>query len=131
MIVLEIIIAEDCPVDAGDIRDRLEPLIVDAIADDLRERLTAYEDPATSERANLVIKGNLRDGLEFSFSATALDLVELVREQFADYAPLTGGRLSVAVSGSSIEELRFTFSGPPDLVAVVKRRLQKGPLGRT
>jgi hypothetical protein len=129
MIVLEIVIAGDCPVDAGGIRDRLEPLIVDAIADDLRERLAAYEDPATSERANLVIKGNLRDGLEFAFNATSLDLVELVRAQFADYAPLAGGGLSVAVSGPSLEELRFTFSGPPDLVAVVNRRLRKGPLG--
>ncbi|MGH6928610.1 MAG: hypothetical protein ACREEV_09860, partial [Dongiaceae bacterium] len=64
MIDITIIIAPDCPVDAGRIRDRVEPLIVDAIADDLRERLAAYEDPATRERANLVIKGNLRDGLE-------------------------------------------------------------------
>jgi hypothetical protein len=129
MIVLEIIVAEDCPVDAGGIRDRLEPLIVDAIADDLRERLAAYEDPATRERANLVIKGTLRDGLEFAFDATSLDLVELVRAQFAGYAPLAGGRLSVTVAGPSLEELRFAFSGPPELVAVVSRWLSKGPLG--
>jgi hypothetical protein len=129
MLVLEINIAEGCPVDAGDIRDRLEPLIVDAIADDLHERLAAYEDPATRERADLVIKGNLRDGLEFAFSATSLDLVELVRAKFADYAPLAGGCLSVTAAGPSLEELRFAFSGPPELVAVVSRRLRKGVLG--
>jgi hypothetical protein len=129
MIDIEIIVAPDCPVDAGRIRDRVEPLIVDAIADDLREQLAAYEDPVTRERANLVIKGNLRDGLEFAFDATSLDLVELVRAQFADYAPVAGGGLSVTVSGPSLEELRFTFSGPPDLVAVVNRLLMKGRLG--
>jgi hypothetical protein len=129
MIVLEITVAEDCPVDANRIRDRLEPLIVDAIADDLRQRLAAYEDPATRERANLVIKGNLRDGLEFAFNATSLDLVELVRAKFADYAPLAGGHLCVTVAGPSLEELRFAFSGPPELVAVVSRWLRNGSLG--
>jgi hypothetical protein len=129
MLDIAIIVAPDCPVDPARIRDRVEPLIVDAIADDLRERLAAYEDPVTQERANLVIKGNLRDGLEFAFDATSLDLVELVRAQFADYAPLTGGALSVTASGPSLEELRFTFSGPPELVAVINRRLMKGLLG--
>ena len=130
MIDLEIAIADGCRIDADRIRDRLESLIVDAIADDLQERLAAYEDPATRERAHLTISGNLREGLEFSFNATSLDLVELVREQFADYAPLmSAGPLHVTVAGPSIEELRFSFSGPPDLVAVISRRLKKGRLG--
>jgi hypothetical protein len=128
MIVLEIILAEDCPVDADRVRERLEPLVVDAIAEDLQERLAAYEEPGTGERANLLVKGNLRDGLEFAFNATSLDLVELVREQFAHYTALTA-TLSVTVGGPSLEQLRFTFDGPRDLVAVIDRRLRKGPLG--
>jgi hypothetical protein len=128
MIVLDIILAEGCPVDANRVRERLEPLIVDAIAEDLQERLAAYEDPGTGERANLLVKGNLRDGLEFAFNATSLDLVELVREQFAGYAALSG-TLTVTASGPSLEQLRFAFGGPPDLVAVINRRLRKGPLG--
>ena len=128
MIVLEIILAEGCPVDAERVRERLEPLIVDAIAADLQERLAAYEEPGTGERATLLVTGNLRDGLEFAFNATSLDLVELVREQFAGYAALTA-TLSATVSGPSLEQLRFAFDGPPDLVAVIDRRLRQGPLG--
>jgi hypothetical protein len=129
MIDLEITIGEGCLVDADRIRDRLEALIVDAIADDLRQRLAAYADPATGERANLPIKGNLRDGLEFAFGATSLDLVELVRDKFADYTPLAAATLRVTVTGPSLDRLQFAFSGPAELVAVVARRLEKGPLG--
>jgi hypothetical protein len=129
MIDLEITIGEGCPVDADRIRDRLEALIVDAIAADLQQRLAAYEDPVTGERANLTIKGNLRDGLELAFGATSLELVELVRAKFADYAPLAATSLRVAVDGPSPDRLQFAFSGPEALVAVVNRRLDKGPLG--
>lgn len=129
MIDIELAIAADCEVAAEDIRQRVEALVVDAVADDIRGRLAAYEDPATGERASLAITGNLRDGLDFTFGASSLDLVELVRERFADYAPLESGTLKVQIGGRSLGKLRFAFSGPPALVALVERRLRQGPLG--
>ena len=128
MIDIEFAIAADCPVAPTEIRKLVEALVVDAIADDVRRRLAAYIDPATGEHANLTIAGNLRDGLDFSFGATSLDLVELVRERFSDYAPLKGGALAVQLSGPSLGELRFAFSGAPALVELIERRLAQGPL---
>jgi hypothetical protein len=128
MIDIEFAIAADCPVPPDDIRRLVEAQVVDAIADDLQRQLAAYVDPATGERANLTITGNLRDGLDFSFGASSLDLVELVRERFSDYAPLKGGTLTVQVAGPSLAALRFAFSGAPALVALIERRLAHGPL---
>jgi hypothetical protein len=128
MIDIEFAIDADCPAAADEIRKRVEALIVDAIADDMQRRLAAYVDPATGERANLTITGSLRDGLDFSFGASSLELVELVRERFGDYAPLKGGALTVQVTGPSLGELRFAFSGAPALVELIERRLAQGPL---
>lgn len=129
MIDIEFSIAADCPVAPDEVRRQVEALVVDAIADDVRRRLAAYADPATGERANLAIAGNLRDGLDFSFGASSLELVELVRARFGDYAPLKGGAIAVQVSGPSRGELRFAFSGAPALVELIERRLAHGPLG--
>ena len=129
MIDIEFAIAADCPVAPDDIRKLVEAQVVDAIADDLGRQLAGYIDPATGERANLTVTGNLRDGLDFSFAASSLDLTELVRERFSDYAPLKGGALAVQVAGPSLAELRFAFSGAPALVALIERRLAHGPLG--
>ena len=129
MIDIEFVIAADCPVAPDDIRLRVEALVIDAIADDVQQRLAAYADPATGERASLSITGNLRDGLDFSFGASSLDLVELVRARFGNYAALKGGSLAVQVSGPSLAELRLAFSGAPALVALMERRLVHGPLG--
>jgi hypothetical protein len=129
MIDIELAIAEDCPVPPDDIRKLVEAQVVDAIADDLQRQLAGYIDPAAGERANLTITGNLRDGLDFAFGASSLDLVELVRERFSDYAPLKGGALAVQVAGPSLAELRFAFSGAPGLVALIERWLAHGPLG--
>ena len=128
MIDIAFSIAADCPVSPDEIRKLVESQIVDAIADDLRQQLVAYVDPATGERANLTITGNLRDGLDFSFGASSLDLVEMVRARFRDYAPLKGGALTVQVAGSSLAALRFSFSGAPALVALVERWLARGQL---
>jgi hypothetical protein len=129
MIDLEFAISPECEVAPEKLRQIVEALVVDAIADDVRERLAAYEDPATGERATLAVKGSLRDGLDFTFGASSLDLVELVRDRFSDYAPLKGGTLQVQIGGRALADLRFAFSGPPALVAVVERRLRQGPLG--
>ena len=129
MIDIEFTIAADCPVAPEVIRKRVEALVVDAIADDVQRQLAAYADPATGERANLTITGSLRDGLDLSFGATSLDLVELVRARFSDYAPLKGSALAVRVAGPSLGELRFSFSGAPALVELIERRLARGPLG--
>ncbi len=129
MIDIEFAIAADCTAAPEEIRKLVEALVVDAVADDVRRQLAAYIDPATGERANLTITGSLRDGLDFSFGASSLDLVELVRERFSDYAPLKGGTLVVRVSGPSLGALRFAFSGAPALVDLVERRLAQGPLG--
>ena len=129
MIDIEFVIAADCPVAPGEIRQRVEALVVDAIADDVQRQLAAYIDPATGERANLTITGNLRDGLDLSFRATSLDLVELVRTRFSDYAPIRGGALAAQVAGPSLGKLRFAFSGAPALVELIERRLARGPLG--
>src|SRR5215470_17498154 len=115
MIDIELAIAADCPVAPNEIRRLIEALVVDAIADDVQRRLAAYVDPAAGERANLTITGNLRDGLDFSFGASSLELVELVRERFGDYEPLKGGALAVQATGPSVGELRFAFSGAPAL----------------
>jgi hypothetical protein len=128
MIDLEIAIAEDCPVDADRIRDRLEALIVDAITADLQRQLAAYDDPAAGERTTLAVRGNLRDGLEFDFIGTSLELVEIVRGQFAGYTPLSQGNLRVTVAGAALDQLRFAFSGSPELVEAVNRYLRDGPL---
>jgi hypothetical protein len=128
MIDIDFAIAADCPVALGEIHKVVEALIVDAITDDMQRRLAAYVDPTTGERANLTVTGSLRDGLDFSFGASSLDLVELVRERFGDYAPLKGGALAVRVTGPSIGELRFVFNGTPALVELIERRLAHGPL---
>jgi len=128
MIDIEFSIAEDCPVAPDEIRKRVEALVVDVIADDVQRQLAFYVDPATGERANLTVTGSLRDGLDFSFGASSLELVELVRERFSDYAPLIGGALAVQVTGPSLAELRFAFSGAPALVELIERRLAQGPL---
>jgi hypothetical protein len=130
MIDIEFAIAADCPVAPDEIHRLVEALIVDAITDDMQQRLAAYVDPATGERANLTVTGNLREGLDFSFGASSLELVELVRERFSDYAPLKGGALAVQVSGLSPGALRFVFSGAPTLVEVIERRLAQGPLAQ-
>jgi hypothetical protein len=129
MIDIEFAIGADCPVAPDEIRKRVEALVVDAIVGDMQRRLAAYIDPATGERANLTVTGNLRDGLDFSFGASSLDLVELVRQRFSDYAPLKGGTLAVQVTGPSLRELRFVFGGAPALVEIIERRLARGPLG--
>jgi hypothetical protein len=129
VIDIEFAIAADCPVAPEEIRARVEALVVDAIADDVQRQLAPYADPATGERANLTITGSLRDGLDLSFGATSLDLVELVRARFSDYAPLKGSALAVRVAGPSLGELRFSFSGAPALVELIERRLARGPLG--
>jgi len=129
MIDIEFSIAADCPVAPEEIHKLVEALVVDAIADDVQRQLAAYIDPATGERANLTITGSLRDGLDFAFGASSLDLVELVRARFSDYAPLKGGALAVQVAGPSLGELRFAFSGAPALVELIERRLARGPLG--
>jgi len=128
MIDIEFSIAADCPVAPAEIRKRVEALVVDAIANDVQRQLASYVDPATGERANLTVTGSLRDGLDFSFGASSLELVELVRERFSDYAPLRGGTLAVQVTGPSLAELRFAFSGAPALVELIERRLAQGPL---
>lgn len=128
MIDIEFAIAADCPVAPDDVHKRVEALIVDAVADDMQRQLAAYVDPTTGERANLTISGSLRTGLDFSFGASSLELVELVRERFCDYAPLKGGALVVQVTGPSLGELRFVFSGAPALVQLIERRLARGPL---
>jgi hypothetical protein len=130
MIEIEFAIAADCPVAPDDIRKLVEALIVDAITDDMQRQLAAYVDPATGERANLAVTGSLRDGLDFSFGASSLELVELVRERFSDYAPVKGGALAVQVAGPSLGTLRFAFSGEPALVALIERRLAQGPLSK-
>jgi hypothetical protein len=129
VIDVEFAIAADCAVAPEEIHKRVEALVIDAIADDVQRRLAAYIDPATGERATLAITGSLRDGLDLSFGASSLDLVELVRARFSDYAPLKGGTLAVRVAGSSLGELRFAFSGAPALVELIERRLARGPLG--
>jgi len=129
MIDIEFAIATDCTVALEEIHKLVEALVVDAIADDVQRQLAAYIDPATGERANLTITGSLRDGLDLSFGATSLDLVELVRARFSDYEPLKGGVLAVQVAGPSLGELRFAFSGAPALVELIERRLARGPLG--
>ena len=128
MIDIEFSIAADCPVAPDEIRTRVEALVVDAIADDVQRQLASYVDPATGERANLTVTGSLRDGLDFSFGASSLELVELVRERFSGYAPLIGGALGVQVTGPSLAELRFAFSGAPALIELIERRLAQGPL---
>jgi hypothetical protein len=128
MIDIEFAIAADCPVAPDEIHKLVEALIVDAITDDMQRRLAAYVDPTTGERANLTVTGSLRDGLDFSFGASSLDLVELVRERFSDYAPLKGGALALQVTGPSLGELRLAFSGAPALVELIERRLAQGPL---
>jgi hypothetical protein len=129
MIEIEFAIAADCTVAPEEIRKRVEALIVDAITDDMQRQLAAYVDPTTGERANLTVTGSLRDGLDFSFGGSSLDLVELVRERFGDYAPLKGGTLSVQVTGPSLGALRFAFDGAPALVDIIERRLAQGSLG--
>jgi len=129
MIDIEFGIAADCPVAPDEIRKRVEALVVDAIADDVQRQLAAYVDPATGERASLTITGSLRDGRDFFFGASSLDLVELVLQRFSDYAPLKGGSLVVAVSGPSLGKLRLAFSGAPALLALIERRLAQGSLG--
>ena len=128
MIDIEFAIAADCPVAPDEIHKLVEALIVDAITDDMQRQLAAYVDPATGERANLTVTGSLRDGLDFSFGASSLELVELVRERFGDYALLKGGALAVRVTGPSLDALRFVFSGAPALVELIERRLAQGPL---
>ena len=129
MIDIEFSIAADCPVAPDEIRTRVEALVVDVIADDVQRQLASYVDPATGERANLTVTGSLRDGLDFSFGASSLELVELVRERFSGYAPLIGGAaLAVQVTGPSLAALRFAFSGAPALVELIERRLAQGPL---
>jgi hypothetical protein len=128
MIDIEFAIDADCPVAPDEIHKLVEALIVDAITDDMQRQLVAYVDPATGERANLTVTGSLRDGLDFSFGASSLELVELVRERFGDYAVLKGGALSVRVTGPSRYALRFVFSGAPALVELIERRLAQGPL---
>ncbi len=128
MIDIEFSIAADCPVAPDEIRTRVEALVVDVIADDVQRQLASYVDPATGERANLTVTGNLHDGLDFFFGASSLELVELVRERFSGYAPLIGGALAVQVTGPSLAALRFAFSGAPTLVELIERRLAQGPL---
>ena len=130
MIDIEFAIDADCPVTPDKIHKLVEALIVDAIADDMQRQLAAYVDPTTGERANLTITGSLRDGLDFSFGASSLELVELVRERFSDYAALKGGALAVQITGPSLGELRFAFSGAPALVELIERRLAQGPLAQ-
>jgi hypothetical protein len=130
MIDIEFAIAADCPVAPDEIHRRVEALIVDAITDDMQRQLAAYVDPATGERANLAVTGSLHGGLDFSFGASSLELVELVRERFSDYAPLKGGALTVQVTGPSLGELRFAFSGAQALVELIERRLAQGPLAQ-
>jgi hypothetical protein len=130
MIDIEFAIDADCPVAADEIHKLVEALIVDAITDDMQRRLAAYVDPTTGERANLTVTGSLRDGLDFSFGASSLDLVELVRERFSDYAPLKEGALAVQIAGPSLGELRFVFTGAPALVELIERRLAQGPLAQ-
>ena len=130
MIEIELAIAADCTVAPDEIRELVETLIVDAITDDMQRNLAAHVDPATGERANLAVAGSLRDGLDFSFSASSLDLVELVRARFSDYAALKGGALAVRVAGLSRGTLRFAFSGEPALVELIENRLAQGPLAQ-
>lgn len=130
MIEIELAIAADCTAAPDEIRKLVEALIVDAIADDMQRQLAAYVDPATGERATLAVTGSLQDGLDFSFSASSLELVELVRARFSDYAPLKGGALGVRVAGPSLASLRFAFSGEPALVALIENRLARGPLAQ-
>lgn len=130
MIDIEFVIAADCEVAPEEIRKLVEGLIVDAVADDVRQQLAALVDPETGEHAELAIKGSLGDALDFEFSASSLELVEMARRRFGDYAPLAEGHLKVAVSGRSRADLRFGFAGSPALVAIVERRLRRGLLGR-
>jgi hypothetical protein len=130
MIEIEFAIAANCTVAPDQIRRLVEALIVDAITDDMQRQLAAYVDPATGERANLTVTGSLCDGLDFSFGASSLELVELVRERFSNYAPLKGGALAVQVSGPSLGALRLAFSGEPALVELIGRRLAQGPLSQ-
>lgn len=128
MIDIALDIAADCPVEPAAITKLVEGLIVDAVTEDVQQKLAAYADPETGERAGFAVTGSLAEGLEFEFRASSLELVELVRDRFGAYGPLQGGALEVRVSGPTLATLRLSFSGPSELVALVERKLQKGGL---